>query len=369
MIRLSRLLRVGRWIMVSLALLFVLPLPARVVPSGGPPVWIQTVVLLAPGVVYVFFWLRVVGSSRRLLPVATLVVYVALALLAFYVVPHDRIVIGGILVFAAFLAGASFSWRPSLLAVAGVVLVQTLVDIEQRPPNLLNLLLADAINTLFVGLAVIAGRLLIVSQLELTTARGEIARLAVAEERLRFARDLHDLLGQTLATVVLKSEVVARRLPPDAPPELRQELQEVAQVARRSLDEVREAVAGYRQRNLEAELANAVEALRAAGITGTYDNQAGRLAPETEAALSWALREAVTNVIRHSRARTCRVRIHRSGGALRLEVVDDGRSPAGPVRPGNGLRGIAERARAVGGESKAQPTAEGFRTLVEIPAP
>src|SRR5438105_4849803 len=294
MVRLSRLLLLGRWVMVSLVLLFVVSLPGRVVTTGGPPVWLQIVLLLAPGAVYAFFWLRVVGSSRPLLPVTTLVVYVALALLAFYVVPHDRIVVGGILVFAAFLAGASFSWRPGLLAVAAVVVVQTVVDIEQRPPQLFGILLADALNTLFVGIAAIGGRLLIVSQLELTTARGEVARLAVAEERLRFARDLHDLLGQTLATVVLKSEVVARRLPPDAPPELRQELQEVAQVARRSLDEVREAVAGYRQTNLEAELANALVALRAAGITGTYDNQAGRLAPETEATLSWALREAVT---------------------------------------------------------------------------
>jgi two-component system, NarL family, sensor histidine kinase DesK len=367
-IRLSRLLLVGRWVMVSLTLLFVLSLPERVVSTNGPPVWVQTAVLLAPGAVWAFFWLRVVGSRRPLLPAAVLVVYLALAVLAFYVVPHDRIVIGGILVFGAILAGASFSWRPALFAMAAVLLVQTLVDIEQRPPNLVGTLLADAINTLFVGVATIGGRLLIVSQLELTTARGEIARLAVAEERLRFARDLHDLLGQTLATVVLMSEVVARRLPADTAPELRQELQEVAQVARRALDEVREAVAGYRQTSLEAELANAVIALRAAGIAGSYDNQVGRLAPESEAALSWALREAVTNVIRHSQARTCRVTIARSGGAVRLQVVDDGQSQGRSIRLGNGLRGIAERARAVGGDSTAQPTAEGFRTTVEVPA-
>jgi two-component system, NarL family, sensor histidine kinase DesK len=368
MIRLSRLLLVGRWVMVSLTLLFVLSLPERVASTSGPPVWVQTAVLVAPGAAYAFFWLRVVGSPRPLLATATLAVYMALAVLAFYVVPHDRIAIGGILVFGAILAGASFSWRPALFAIAAVLLVQTVVDIEQRPPNLVGTLLADAINTLFVGLATVGGRLLIIGQLELTSARGEIARLAVAEERLRFARDLHDLLGQTLATVVLKSEVAARQLPPDAAPELRQELQEVAQVTRRALDEVREAVAGYRQTSLETELANAVTALRAAGIAGSYDNQVGRLAPETEAALSWALREAVTNVIRHSQARTCRVTIAGLDGAVRLQVVDDGQSQGRSFRIGNGLRGIAERARAVGGDSTAQPTAEGFLTTVEVPA-
>jgi two-component system, NarL family, sensor histidine kinase DesK len=367
-IRLRRVLLVGRWVMVLLAALFLLALPERLQTSAGLPVWLEAVLLIAPAVVYVWFWLGVIGSGRVLWTGVAVGTYVLLTLTAFLGIRHPAAAAGGFLVFAAMMIGGGFPWRQALWMLAGLVILQSLVDVQQHPPRLVETVLADAVNTAFVGLAAIGGRLLVTAYLELSAAREEIARLAVAEERLRFARDVHDLLGQSLTTVVLRSELAARHLPPDASPELKEELQEVTQAARRSLDEVREAVAGYRQANLDREVTEALMALRAAGITAHFDNQAGHLSNEEEAAFSWALREAVTNVIRHSQARTCQVRMTRSSGKLVLEVSDDGRGAARPVRLGNGLRGIRERARAAGGESLAEATSDGFRTVVELPA-
>ena len=365
----GRLLTTGRWVMVSLSVFFfVFALPARIVPTG-PPQWIQAVLLLAPAAVFAWFWARWVGTRDVVRPAVAVVAYTGLSVLAFEVVPHPPIASGGLLVFAAMLIGAGFEWRVALAALAALLVVQTAIDFQQHlPTNALSSGIGDLLNTAFVGIVTIGVRLLILAYQELQAAREGIAQLAVAEERLRFARDLHDLLGQTLATVVLKSELVARRLPPDVGPELRQELQEVAQVARRSLDEVREAVAGYRQASVDRELVNALMVLRAAGITTTVDNQAGPMSPEEEGVFSWALREALTNVVKHSGAKHCRITLTRADGRVALEVADDGRGADGPVRPGNGLRGIEERALAAGGRSRVEADGHGFRTVVELQA-
>lgn len=368
MARWQRLLTLGRWVMVSLSVFFVLALPDRIVSSARVPVWAQVALLLAPAVVFAGFWARVVGS-RGVLPTALAAgAYVALSLAAFYTVPHGPIVSGGLLVFAAMLIGAGFEWRVALAALVALLAVQLAVDVQQGVPHATGPVLGDLVNTAFVGVSVIGVRLLITAYQQLVAAREELARLAVAEERLRFARDLHDLLGQSLATVVLKSQVVARRLPADVDPALRQELQEVVQVARRSLDEVREAVAGYRQASVDRELVNALMALRAAGIAVTVDNRASPMSPDEEGVLSWALRESLTNVVKHSGARHCQITLTRADGRIALEVTDDGRGASGPVRLGNGLRGIRERARAAGGRSTAEATDQGFRTVVELPA-
>jgi two-component system, NarL family, sensor histidine kinase DesK len=364
----QRLLTIGRWVMVSLSVFFfVFALPDRIAPTG-PPEWLQAVLLLAPAAVFAWFWARWVGTRDVVWPAVAVVAYVGLSVLAFALVPHAPLTSGGILVFAAMLIGAGFEWRVALAALAALLVVQTAVDLLQHIPHGAGQVISDLLNTAFVGVVTIGVRLLILAYLELMAARESIAQLAVAEERLRFARDLHDPLGQTLATVVLKSELVARRLPPDVVPELRQELQEVAQVARRSLDEVREAVAGYRQASVDRELVNALMVLRAAGITTTVDNRAGQMSAEEEGVFSWALREALTNVIKHSGARNCRITLARADGRVALEVADDGRGADGPVRLGNGLRGIEERALAAGGSSRVEADGRGFRTIVELQA-
>ena len=211
---------------------------------------------------------------------------------------------------------------------------------------------------------------------ELRVARAEIARLAVADERLRFARDLHDLLGRSLSLIALKSEL-AGQLMPAAPERAVAEVRDVEQVARTALQEVRDAVAGYRQPTLAGELRAAAEILAAAGIAFGHDQAPATLLPPVEAVLAWAVREGVTNVIRHSRARSCSIRLHTSSSDAGVTVSDDGRGkPAVPgaaasvpgQASGHGLAGLSERVAALGGTSQGAPQAGGgFRLTVSIP--
>jgi two-component system, NarL family, sensor histidine kinase DesK len=201
-----------------------------------------------------------------------------------------------------------------------------------------------ALPTAAVGLwaTAFAGQLIAVA--ELRAAREELARRAVAEERLRFARDLHDLLGHSLSLITLKNELAGKLLPRE-PERAAKEVKEAEQVARRALWEVREAVAGYRQPTLAEELIGAKEMLAAASIESHIHNGGGPLPRSVDALLAWAVREGVTNVIRHSRARTCTVRVAHGDGAVIAEVIDDGRGtlPSRDVERGSGLNGLAER--------------------------
>jgi two-component system sensor histidine kinase DesK len=219
---------------------------------------------------------------------------------------------------------------------------------------------------------------------ELRTAREEIVYLAVAAERLRIARDLHDLLGHSLSLIALKSEL-ARRLISQAPERAESEIADIEEAARTALLEVREAVTGYRQPTLANELRDARGLLAAAGIAYSYDLQDSliqSLPAPIEALLSWMVREGVTNVIRHSHARRCTVSgsiiMGNRGPAVRLEIVDDGaggmpvitsdREVGTSLRSaGNGLRGLAERVATLGGEYTAGPAIGGFRLMICVP--
>jgi two-component system sensor histidine kinase DesK len=220
---------------------------------------------------------------------------------------------------------------------------------------------------------------------ELSEARAELARMAVAEERERFARDLHDLLGHSLSVIALKAELAGRLLgerPEQAATEqaateqaateqARVEVAELENVARQALGEVREAVSGYRQPTLDGELAGARMALSAAGIRASVERPEAAIEPATEAVLAWAVREGATNVIRHSGASRCALKISAGPQMTTLEVVDDGvggRTVNGQGS-GHGLAGLAERARAVAGEVEAGRLPDGgFRLAVRVPA-
>ncbi len=225
-------------------------------------------------------------------------------------------------------------------------------------------------SSLGIGLLMLLMRDLRIRNDELNQARAELARLAVAEERERFARDLHDLLGHTLSVIALKAELAGRLLPDD-PPSAQREIADVEAVARGALGEVREAVSGYRQPTLDGELAGARMALDAAGIEARFDRPAVTLDPAVEAVLAWAVREGATNVIRHSRARRCSVKISAGLSEAGVEIVDDGvgaRKDAGLVAEGSGLPGLTERVLAVGGRLQAANAPEcGFRLAVTIP--
>jgi len=142
------------------------------------------------------------------------------------------------------MAGATFSWRRAIPAVLIISVLAAVVDNARGEP--LTNSTGQFLNEILVGLAAIAGRLLIEANQQLTRAREQIARLAVGEERLRFARDLHDLLGHSLSVIALKSEL-AGRLIGKSPEQARSEVQDIEKVAREALREVRDAVTGYRQ--------------------------------------------------------------------------------------------------------------------------
>jgi two-component system, NarL family, sensor histidine kinase DesK len=208
---------------------------------------------------------------------------------------------------------------------------------------------------------------------ELQSARRELARLAVIEERERLSRDLHDLLGQTLSMITLKSEL-ARHLVIEEPERCIRELSEIERVSRKTLREVREAVAGYRQPILASELEGAQQLLAAAGINVEIESITEVLSPAFDAALAWTVREGVTNVIRHSRGRQCRIHLTKKPGAVMAEVLSEGgeRKPREKtVRSGLGLAGLRERVSALGGQMEAGPLTlsgkEYFRVWVELP--
>ncbi len=182
----------------------------------------------------------------------------------------------------------------------------------------------------------------------LRMAHDEIEQLAKTAERERIARDLHDVLGHTLSLISIKSELAARLLPTD-PERTAQELAEIQTTARRALAEVRQTVSGYRAQGLAAEIAQAAAALAASGVTlMSSPEKMPRLPAQQEASLTLILREAITNIVRHAEAHSCAISITANKSVTVLEVRDDGCGIHGGE--GNGLRGMRERVRELGGE-------------------
>ncbi|MBD3136275.1 hypothetical protein IEI92_08245 [Microbispora bryophytorum] len=200
--------------------------------------------------------------------------------------------------------------------------------------------------------------LLIRLVVQLGQAREEIEALAAAAERDRLARDLHDVLGHSLTTITVKTGLARRMLESGGDPEhALAELRDVERLSRQAHSEVRLTVSGRRRPSLAVELAGARAALRAAGISAVLPPSADRVPAELAEPFAYVLREGVTNVIRHSGATRCEVLL----GDGWLEVRDNGPG-RNAARPGNGLTGLAERLRAVGGRVEAGPVpAGGFR--------
>ncbi|MFH9857988.1 sensor histidine kinase [Streptomyces sp. NPDC017202] len=226
---------------------------------------------------------------------------------------------------------------------------------------------------------------------QLRAAREELARRAVEEERLRFSRDLHDLLGHTLSVIVVKSEAVRRLAERDLDAALAQ-VMDIEAVGRQALTEIREAVTGYREGSLATELDRARSVLTAAGVEPVVDRSGPPPSPRTAALLGWVVREAVTNVVRHSGAGRCEITVSGTAERARLTVTDDGTGaggrgaggsgtggpgPDGPgtgahscaVGCGTGLTGLRERLAAAGGSLTAGPGPDGgFTVTAELPS-
>ena len=231
------------------------------------------------------------------------------------------------------------------------------------------------LSIVLAGLGMTAVRQLIALNAALHATRAELAELAVASERERLARELHDLLGRTFSLIAVKAEL-ASRLSAKGDPSAGAELRDVQRLARHAVREVREAVTGDRTPSVAAELAAARLALRTAGIEVSVDGAAPDVDPAHEATVAWALREAVTNVVKHSGARRCRIAIAAVDGVTELEVVDDGRGPASgnsgqalSGAEGMGLAGLADRVHVLGGTFEAGPgEAGGFRLRARLGA-
>ncbi|NUP40296.1 MAG: sensor histidine kinase [Streptomyces sp.] len=250
-------------------------------------------------------------------------------------------------VYVSVACGAVLPLKAARLTVPLVTVVLMLVGLTAGDaPHLLAVL---GIPALLGGFAMSGVRQLVRTTRALREARATVAHLAANEERLRLARDLHDLLGHSLSLITLKSELAGRLLP-DQPEQAGRQVADIERVSRQALVDVREAVSGFRRPTLEAEAAGARIALTAAGMAADLGRTADGhpdLPPDEEGALAWALREGITNVVRHSGARRCTVTLIEAGDELCLTISDDGRGPEGP--PGNGLSGLSERLQLAGG--------------------
>jgi len=267
---------------------------------------------------------------------------------------------GAFFIFAASFAGSAGRMRKAF-TIIGVVLLVLLVDVLVIGLSPLIwwwaaffTVVIGAVNAHFAQ----AGR----ANKRLQMAQDEIEHLAKVAERERIARDLHDVLGHTLSLIILKSELASKLADRD-PQRARDEIRDVERISREALSEVRQAVRGYRA-GLQQELDGATAMLRAASIELTTEFEPVPLAAGQEAILALALREAVTNVVRHSEATHCTIAVRRAGDDIRLIVSDDGRG--GGREDGAGISGMRERITTLGG-SVARDGAHGTTLTVTLP--
>jgi two-component system sensor histidine kinase DesK len=279
----------------------------------------------------------------------------------------------GLFVYVSVACGTTLPLRHAYRAVPVSAVVMYLIGLHVGEQTARHLFFLQ----LLIGFAMTGVGQLVRTTIELSKARATVAQLAANEERLRLARDLHDLLGHSLSLITLKSELAGRMLP-DQPEKAAQQVADIERVSRQALVDVREAVTGYRRPRLAAELAGAQAALTAAGVKAQVPAEPDLTGvPESaESAIAWALREAVTNVVRHSGAQRCAVEVLRrqtlDGSVLELSVEDNGSGgsrpgPGGGPGPGNGLTGLTERLEKAGGTLEAGRAGHGFRLVARVP--
>ncbi|OLB73623.1 MAG: hypothetical protein AUI14_25695 [Actinobacteria bacterium 13_2_20CM_2_71_6] len=279
----------------------------------------------------------------------------------------------------SFVTALSTAVRPAVaLAVGAVGCAATfaLARVQGSPnPALPAIGLASVIAVVAVVYRISIWTLRVVWELD--RSRQVQASLAVAEERLRFARDLHDVVGRTLSVIALKAELAAQ-LAKRGRDDAVDEMLEVRRIAQESLAELRAVVGGYRTADLDAELAGARSLLASAGIACRVIGDGSGLPAQLQGTLGWVVREGATNVLRHSEARDCTITLRpssalrpASGDTLTLTMDNDGAafpSSEARVRFGNGLLGLAERIAGLGGTVAAerQPP-DRFRLVVQLP--
>jgi two-component system sensor histidine kinase DesK len=255
---------------------------------------------------------------------------------------------------------------PGVLLLALVSLFVPLVIPSWHIDFIESIELVTPVAVPIVALASVGLQQITAANFALAQARSEVARLSAENERTRIARDLHDLLGHSLTTITVKAGL-AHRLGDVDPVRAVQEIAEVETLARRSLSDVRAAVAGYREATLAGELATGRELLRAAGIDADLPSAVDAVDLAHHELFGWVVREGLTNVVRHSHARACAIHLTRAG----IEIVDDGEGAGGAGAEsrgeGSGLAGLGERVAAAGGVLEAGPrTPRGWGLRVQV---
>ena len=268
---------------------------------------------------------------------------------------------GSFFIYAAAMPALGFAVKPAAWVVAAQVVLGTMLTASLGWPPLYFLMVA--VISALIGAVTIQAAAREAGNAKLRLAQAEVERLAKLTERERIARDLHDVIGHTLSLVVLKTELAQKLIARD-PAAAMAEMGDVERIARGGLAEVRQAITGYRSSGLAAELEHVRETLIAAGIEATIEAGSIPLPPAQETALSLALREATTNVIRHAAATQCHVRFYAQDGSVLMEVSDNGRGGEAPF--GNGLTGMRERVQALGGVLQREAD-HGTRLLIKLP--
>ncbi|KFL37177.1 sensor histidine kinase [Arenimonas donghaensis] len=344
---------------VTLAYLVFVFLPLAFAPVGVSRLLVASVVAIAVFLPMHFGFYRASPTLRPWLALGV-------AAVGYGLVPFNP---GGhtFLIYACGMVGWAFRPRLAIVVAAGLMalLAAEFWWLMPRP----QLALAWSGMSAIIGGLVLAGTLYSREKsrrnAELRLTQQEVARLAAMAERERIGRDLHDLLGHTLSLVAIKSELAGRLVDKD-PAAARRQIGEVETVARQALSQVREAVVGIRATGLLAELAAARLALLSADVRLDQRIAPVALTPEAESVLALGLREAVTNILRHARARRVDVELSADAEGVRLGISDDGRG--GAIEPNTGLAGMRERLAALGGGLVFDSTpGAGTRLVLSLP--
>ena len=341
----------GRWIVRAVALLYAAYMFGHPAYRHPLAAWMECALLYAAFLVLFFLVAELTGRRQ-------IVAFVLFFLFAFLYFPLNQEASAIFIYPFAMLCLCLSPLRTLFLAlvVLGAAVVAEIRFLGHSWANAEGILLACVL----IGLSNFAFAQQERTNLVLERANSEIERLSQEAERERIARDLHDLLGHTLTVITVKLDL-ARRLLSNDPGRARNEIVEAEQTARNALAEVREAVSGYRAEGLDAEIGRARQSLLSAGVQLTTALAPVPLSSRQSGVLGLVLREAVTNIVRHAHATVCRVALLEEEGMIHFTVEDNGLG--GPVREGNGLRGMRERIQSIAGVMKLSPSAQGGTSL------
>jgi two-component system sensor histidine kinase DesK len=347
-----------KWLSIDGPLLWLMYLPLFFIPwFWSLPDTPQIIGAIVGLIIFLFLYFPACTAKGN-----TLIAYAAATLLLSFALIYTYSNWTVIAVYAAAMIGELRPARRAgiFLGIFAIVTVAAGVIIQQHPAYwALGVFLM-----VMIGIANISRAMLEDKNRALASAQDEVKQMAATAERERIGRDLHDLLGRTLTLIAIKADLAAKLSPRDAA-KAEAEMREVAAAARDALAEVRAAVTGMTGATLGREIASSQAALAAAGIACVVDADAEQIDQGASAVLAMTLREAITNVIRHSGARSCRIALTRGANGLELTVTDDGDGEA--VREGGGIGGVRSRLAAAGGGLSVTGGAEGTQLVARLP--